>query len=79
MVGFIANQSTVNLSEQGTSASESKENTFKDSDTPAQDEVIELAEKKLEENKNLTWSEAQAEVLKENSKLSDAYDKEVSL
>lgn len=72
---FAKNAGSVNLSEKGNSG-KSKDNKFADSDTPAQDEVISLAEKKVKEDK-VEIGDAIEMVLSEDSKLKEKYEKEV--
>lgn len=76
MKEFVKNAGNVNLSEGGNGRSGSNDNSFAGSDTPAQDEVISLAEKKAKEEK-IDISEAQEMVLSENPKLKEKYEKEV--
>jgi len=81
MSEFIKNAvkaSDINLSEKGNGnpGNDDKKNTFEDSETPAQDEVIDLAEKKVETDK-IEIKEAIDIVLSENSELKVKYEKEV--
>ena len=73
---FAKNAGKVNLSEGGNGGSGSKDNKFADSDTPAQDEVISLAEKKVKEDK-IEIGDAIEMGLSEDSKLKEKYEKEV--
>lgn len=77
MVEYAKKAEAVNLSERG-SSNTSTNNNYADSDTPAQDEVLALAEKKASENKTSVDVEIEA-VLSENSKLREKYEKEVAL
>ena len=75
MAEFVKNAAVVNLSEKG-SGSNSGDNNFSGSDTPAQDEVISLAEKRAEKD-DVEIGEAIETVLSENPKLKEKYEKEV--
>lgn len=78
MQEFIKNAGDVNLAEKGNGKTpESKKDEHKDSETPAQDEVISLSEKMAKEEK-ITFCEAQDKVLNENKELADKYNKEVN-
>ena len=74
--GFVSmtkvGEKVVKLSETGTNETPGEENNDDDSDP--QDQVIELAESKMKENKGMSFSEATAEVLKENKELSKKYN-----
>jgi len=81
MAEFIKNAATakdLNFSEKGNS-SNSNDNKFVDSETPAQDEVIALAEKMIEENSELNIGDAQDLVLSENAELRKKYEEEIKL
>ncbi|MCK5608280.1 hypothetical protein KAR91_40740 [Candidatus Pacearchaeota archaeon] len=81
MAEFVKNAVSaeeLNLSENGTGKESNKENKFADSETPAQDEVIELSEKLVKEEK-ISLSEAQERVLSENKELCKKYDEESNL
>jgi len=76
---FAKNAGAVNLSEKGsgkTTNDSGKE--FSNSDTPAQDEVISLSEKKVRAEKGLSMADAQKLVLSENPELNKKYEKEVA-
>lgn len=83
MKAFIENApkaGSVNFSEKG-HGKEGKENkeddkTFSESETPAQDKVISLAEKKVKED-SVDMGTAISMVLSEDAKLKDEYEKEV--
>ena len=77
MNGFIDNayEGDLNLSEKG-HGSNNPSKEFTRSDTPAQDEVILLAEKKMKSDK-IDISSAIEIILSENSKLKEKYEKEV--
>lgn len=76
MAEFIKNTAHVNLSEKGNGGKgNGKTNEFEDSETPAQDEVISLAEKKVKEDE-IEIGEAISFVLSENSELKVKYEKE---
>jgi len=75
---FAKNAGVLNLSEKGTEQSKESEK-HKGSDTPAQDEVIELAEKKIKEDSSLSFGQAQSIVLSENAELNKKYLKEVEV
>lgn len=86
MKEFIANAGKagdVNFSEKGNEKAGTETNTkgqeFKDSETPAQDEVISLSEKKMKEDSSLDYDLAQDLVLSENSELRARYEKEVEI
>lgn len=66
----------INLSEKGHGKQGDKGN-HSESDTPAQDEVLELAEKKAKENKTDVSDEISV-VLSENNELRKKYEKETS-
>lgn len=80
MAEFIKNSpkaGEINLSEKGNGGTGNEGGEkFDKSDTPAQDEVISLAEKKIKEDKDLSIGEAQEMVLSENAKLKEKYEKE---
>lgn len=81
MAEFVKNAAKpgdLNLSEKGNgkTGNDVVTDEYKDSDTPAQDEVIALAEKKVSETVNL--SEATSIVLSENKELAEKYNKEVN-
>lgn len=71
---FAENAGSVNLSEKG-SGIDPKSDLNKDSQTPAQDKVIELAEKMVKEEK-VSFSEATRKVLSEDKELNEKYLKE---
>jgi hypothetical protein len=77
MKTFIEKSADVNLSEKG-SGSDQNDTHDKKSETPAQDKVIELAEKKAKEDK-IDISMATSIVLSEDEKLKEEYEKETSL
>ena len=72
---FAKNAGSVNLAEAGNSGN-NKDNKFAESETPAQDEIVSLAEKKIKEDGSLSFNEAQGQVLDENKELADKYKKE---
>jgi len=74
-VKFAENSAQVNLSEKGSSTAKGNKE-FEKSETPAQDEVISLSEKKMSENKDLDLDTAQNMVLSENKDLNLRYIKE---
>jgi len=79
---FAENSNEVNLSEKGSGKAGSGEgdnavDEFKDSETPAQDEVLSLAEKKMSENKELSEADAYGMVLSEKPELAKKYRIEV--
>lgn len=78
MSEFIKNAGEVNLSEKGNGGTGNKV-TNKDSDTPAQDELISLAEKMVKEDSTLNIGEATSTVLSENKELAAKYEKETEL
>ena len=72
-----ANAKDLNLSEKGSGKTSTGIN-YENSETPAQDEVLELAEKKVSE-KNVDIEMAIDMVLSENPKLHEKYEKEVAV
>lgn len=78
MQEFIKNASNVNLSEAGNGGTGKPSTEHNDSETPAQDEVIALAEKKVKEG-DLNLTDAMSVVLSENKDLKAKYEKEVEL
>lgn len=84
MKEFVKLAATVNLSEKGhssevTDEDEDETSERKETKTPAQDKVLELAEKKREQNKNLDETRAISLVLSENPKLAKEYRAETSV
>lgn len=80
MTEFIKNAvkaGSVNLSEKGNNGNGNNIDTdVFEGDTPAQDEVISLAEKKVKENDQVDINEAISFVLSENSELAKKYKEE---
>ncbi len=78
MAGFIKNQKAVNLSEAGHGGTGDDDNNDENdkSETPAQDKVMELAEKKVKDS-NVSLSEGISQVLSEDKDLAEKYGKEV--
>lgn len=77
---FVKNsptEGTLNLSEKGHGSNNSSKE-FAGSETPAQDEVISLAEKKMESHK-IDISSAIEIILSENKSLNEKYQKEVEV
>jgi len=68
----------INLSETGHGKNGSESKSDNDSETPAQDEVMKLAEKKSKEDK-IDLGDAISFVLSEDSKLADKYSKETEV
>lgn len=79
MTEFVKNAAKagdLNFSESGHAGSGDKGDLHKNSKTPAQDELISLAEKKVKDDKGLSIDQAQDLVLSENPKLREKYEKE---
>lgn len=80
MKAFVAAAKAVNLTERGHGASGEPEGAADSkSKTPAQDKVLELAEKKQTERADLDVAQAISLVLSENAELRTQYEKEVAV
>lgn len=77
MAEFVKNAGSVNLAEKGNGATGKKDVEFADSETPAQDEVISLAEKKIKDEQ-VTIDQGIDMVLSENAELRKKYEAEVN-
>ncbi len=79
MEAFAKNAKAVNLNEQGTGKEGDGAPAKKDSKTPAQDKVLELAEKLISEKKVSDLGKAVSLVLSENPKLNTEYIAETAV